>query len=233
MRQGEGRPFRARGADAHPNRLRRARRKAPRVPGIDKPLGTVVAGGAKHALVSAFLAKHYGGHEATGTRMGQPVDTITTQDHHSLVTSHLVKLRGTCKDGQRSDAPVPTLSAQGTHVGEVRAFLTRYNGSSTGQRLDIPASTIDTTDRLGLVTVMGADYVIADILLRMLKPRELFNAHGFPPTTSSTAMGKASLSRSASRSAWSATACRRRSPPRSSERTWRPAQEREFALAGD
>jgi DNA (cytosine-5)-methyltransferase 1 len=29
---------------------------------------------------------------------------------------------------------------------------------------------------------MGADYVIADILLRMLKPRELFNAHGFPPT---------------------------------------------------
>jgi DNA (cytosine-5)-methyltransferase 1 len=112
--------------------------QAPRVPGIDKPLGTVVAGGAKHALVSAFLAKHYGGHEATGTRMGQPVDTITTQDHHSLVTSHLVKLRGTCRDGQRSDAPVPTLSAQGTHVGEVRAFLTRYNGSSTGQRLDIP-----------------------------------------------------------------------------------------------
>jgi DNA (cytosine-5)-methyltransferase 1 len=156
--------------------------QAPRVPGVDKPLGTVVAGGAKHALVSAFLAKHYGGHEATGTRMGQPVDTITTQDHHSLVTSHLVKLRGTCRDGQRSDAPVPTLSAQGTHVGEVRAFLTRYNGSSTGQRLNDPASTIDTTDRLGLVTVKGWDYVIADVLLRMLKPRELFNAHGFPPT---------------------------------------------------
>jgi DNA (cytosine-5)-methyltransferase 1 len=156
--------------------------QAPRAPGVDKPLGTVVAGGAKHALVSAFLAKHYGGHEATGTRMGQPVDTITTQDHHSLVTSHLVKLRGTCRDGQRSDAPVPTLSAQGTHVGEVRAFLTRYNGSSTGQRLNDPASTIDTTDRLGLVTVKGWDYVIADVLLRMLKPRELFNAHGFPPT---------------------------------------------------
>lgn len=156
--------------------------QAPRVPGLDKPLGTVVAGGAKHALVAAFLAKHYGGHEATGTRMGQPVDTITTQDHHSLVTSHLVKFRGTCRDGQRTDAPVPTLSAQGTHVGEVRAFLIKYY-SSGGQwgALDQPLATIPTIDRLGMVTVRGGQYVIADILLRMLKPRELFNAHGFPP----------------------------------------------------
>jgi len=31
--------------------------QAPRVPGLDKPLGTVVAGGSKHAVVGAFLAK--------------------------------------------------------------------------------------------------------------------------------------------------------------------------------
>jgi len=35
--------------------------QAPRVPGLDKPLGTIMAGGAKHALVAAFLAKHYTG----------------------------------------------------------------------------------------------------------------------------------------------------------------------------
>ncbi|RAP39295.1 DNA (cytosine-5-)-methyltransferase, partial [Rhodovulum viride] len=35
--------------------------QAPRVPGLDRPLGTVVAGGAKHALVAAFLAQHNAG----------------------------------------------------------------------------------------------------------------------------------------------------------------------------
>ena len=37
-----------------------------------------------------------------------------------------------------------------------------------------------TKDRYGLVTVAGEEYQIADIGLRMLAPRELFNAQGFP-----------------------------------------------------
>ena len=56
----------------------------------------------------------------------------------------------------------------------------RCIGSSTGQPINVPASTIDTTDRLGLVMVKGAEYVITDILLRVLRPREFFNAHGLP-----------------------------------------------------
>jgi DNA (cytosine-5)-methyltransferase 1 len=59
----------------------------PRVPGLDKPLGTAVAGGAKHALVAAFLAKHYGG--VVGTGVDVPTGTITTTDHHSVVTATL------------------------------------------------------------------------------------------------------------------------------------------------
>ncbi|MBN0120175.1 DNA cytosine methyltransferase, partial [Pseudomonas aeruginosa] len=31
--------------------------QAPRVPGLDKPLGTVVAGGIKHAVAAAHLVK--------------------------------------------------------------------------------------------------------------------------------------------------------------------------------
>jgi DNA (cytosine-5)-methyltransferase 1 len=154
--------------------------QAPRSLDMQKPLGTVVAGGAKHALVSAFLAKHYGGHEATGSRMAMPMDTVTTVDHHALVTSHLVHLKGTCKDGQPVSKPMPTVMAKGQHIGEVRAFLTRYNGQSIGQAIAAPMSTIDTTDRLGLVVVKGAQYVMTDIGMRMLVPRELYNAHGFP-----------------------------------------------------
>lgn len=59
--------------------------QAPRVLDLGKPMGTVVAGGAKQALVAAFLAKHYGGNETPGSSLERPFDTITCKDHHSLV----------------------------------------------------------------------------------------------------------------------------------------------------
>ncbi|MGD1324942.1 DNA cytosine methyltransferase [Pandoraea pnomenusa] len=157
--------------------------QAPRAPGLDKPLGTVVAGGAKHALVSAFLAKHYGGnYDGPGVSLDQPTSTVTTTDHHALVSSHLVKLRGECT-GSATAEPVPTISAQGNHIGEVRAFLVKYY-SEGGQDQDCrdPMHTIPTKDRLGLVTVAGEQYQIADIGMRMLEPHELYAAQGFPAT---------------------------------------------------
>ncbi|PJO24888.1 DNA cytosine methyltransferase [Burkholderia glumae] len=189
--------------------------QAPRAPGLDKPLGTVVAGGAKHAVVAAFLAKHYGGHESPGAPLDKPASTITTQDHHHLVTaqlvgcggraaqsrprdagepaatitskadtamavSHLVKLRGTCRDGARIDEPLHTISAGGTHHAEVRAFLVKYYGTADGAPLSEPLHTVPTHDRFGLVTIRGEDYAIVDIGMRMLTPRELARAQGFP-----------------------------------------------------
>ncbi len=190
--------------------------QAPRVPGLDKPLGTIVAGAAKHAAVTAFLAKHYGGHESPGSSLDAAIGTITTQDHHHLVTaqlvgcggragqsrprdaseptatltskadttvavSHLVKLRGTCRDGAPADEPLHTISAGGTHHAEVRAFLIKYYGEG-GQWQDArePLHTIPTRDRIGLVTIHGEDYAIVDIGMRMLTPRELARAQGFP-----------------------------------------------------
>lgn len=153
---------------------------------IHQPLGTVVAGGSKHALVSAFLAKHYGGNETPGTTLAAPMDTITTQDHHALTTSHLLKLRGGLDSRQSTAqdwrAPAPTLTAGGTHLAEVRAFLVKYYGTDGDPALGLPLHTITTRDRFGLVTVQGEDYVIADIGMRMLAPRELYRAQGFPET---------------------------------------------------
>ncbi len=155
--------------------------QAPRVPGLDKPLGTVVAQGVKHAAVTAFLAKHYGGHESPGSSLSMSIGTITTQDHHHLVTSNLMKLRGTSRDGQPVDEPLHTISAGGTHHAEVRAFLIKYYGEG-GQWQDArePMHTIPTRDRIGLVTIHGEDYAIVDIGMRMLTPRELARAQGFP-----------------------------------------------------
>lgn len=148
----------------------------PRYLDLHQPLGTVVAQGQKHALVSAFLAKHCGG--VVGVPLdGRPLDTVTAKDHHSAVAATLVKLRGECA-GSSPAAPMPTLTAGGFHVAEVRAFLTTYYGEdgTGGQRLDAPARTITAKHRLGLVVVAGTEYQIVDIGLRMLEPHELLRA---------------------------------------------------------
>jgi DNA (cytosine-5)-methyltransferase 1 len=157
--------------------------QAPRVPGLDKPLGTLV-GTTKHALVAAFLAKHYGGHETPGSAIGKSFDTVTARDHHALVASSIVKLKGTAQHGQQLDLPLHTVQAGGNHYAQVNAFLLGYySGDRSGGRggpLDAPVQTISTRDRVGLVTVHNEPYVIADIGMRMLAPRELFRAQGFP-----------------------------------------------------
>ena len=151
--------------------------------GVNEPSGTITAGGdGKSQLVAAFLAKHYGGnYTGPGASLQAPTPTITTVDHNALVTSHLVKLRGTCKDGQPVTEPMPTITAGGNHVGEVRAFLLKYYGNEVdGADIAGPIGTITTRDRFGLVTVNGVDHVIVDIGMRMLQPHELFKAQGFP-----------------------------------------------------
>lgn len=79
--------------------------QTPRALDLGRPLGTVVAGGAKHALVAAWLVKHYGG--VIGHELDRPIGTVTTQDHHSLGTAVLAH-------------------AGGDRRAEVRAFLDRF-----------------------------------------------------------------------------------------------------------
>lgn len=83
--------------------------QAPRSLDIQKPLGTVVAGGQKHAVVAAFLAKHYGGHETPGAPLDRPMSTITTQDHHALVRAFLVAYYGNERDGRPLSEPMGTV----------------------------------------------------------------------------------------------------------------------------
>jgi DNA (cytosine-5)-methyltransferase 1 len=101
--------------------------------------------------------------------------------HKALVTSHLMKLKGTCKHGQQLTLPFPTVQAGGNHLAEVRAFLIKFY-SQGGQwgKIDDPMPTIPTVDRIGLVVVRGELYRIVDIGMRMLTPRELAIAQGFP-----------------------------------------------------
>jgi DNA (cytosine-5)-methyltransferase 1 len=157
--------------------------QAPRVRDILEPYPTVTAIGSQGALVAAFLARHYGGHENDGAALQVPMHTVTARDHHALVSSHVVKLKGTCRDGQPVTEPLHTIQAGGQHYGEVRAFLMVYYGDDhvQGQTLTSPMRTVRTKDALGLVTVniAGEPYAIVDIGMRMLSPRELYRAQGF------------------------------------------------------
>jgi DNA (cytosine-5)-methyltransferase 1 len=65
---------------------------------------------------------------------------------------------------------------------QVAAFLVSYYGKGEARDLRAPMDTLTTRDRLALVTVhiQWAPFVIVDITLRMLKPRELYRAQGFP-----------------------------------------------------
>lgn len=160
--------------------------QAPRVPGLEKPLGTVVAG-QKHALVAAFLAKHYTG--VVGSDLSDPIATVTSVDHHSLVAANLVHLgHGEGKDGTKRfshgirdvQQPLNTVTASGAAAGLVHAFMVKYYGTDGDPALRDPLHTVTTKDRFGLVMVKGEPYQLVDIGLRMLTPRELYRAQGFP-----------------------------------------------------
>ncbi|MEJ5067924.1 DNA cytosine methyltransferase [Enterobacter sp. MYb186] len=154
----------------------------PRVPGLHKPLGTVVAGGGKFGLVAANLVKHFGGnYQGAGVALDEPAHTVTTTDHHGLVTSHLVMLRGTCRDGRVVNAPAPGLTAGGLHVGNVETSLATegYDEQRAAQLLAFLREYCG-ADSDGLVTVDDVVYRIVDIGMRMLQPAELYRAQGFP-----------------------------------------------------
>lgn len=154
--------------------------------GMDEPVQTI-EGKGKHTVVVAHLEQANGGpnnENLAGRAADAPLSTVATAgSQQRIVTSNLVKLRGTCAHGQAVDEPLHTVSAQGTHMAEVRAFLIKYYGNEQdGHGLENPLGTVTVQDRFGLVivTIAGEDYVIVDIGMRMLTPRELFNAQGFP-----------------------------------------------------
>jgi len=144
---------------------------------LSDPVHTVTATD-HNALVSANLMVNTSGHSGGATN--KPVPTIPTGGHHALIASHLSKLYGTTT-GQDQREPMATITGGGNHIAEVRAFLTKYYGEG-GQDQDCrdPMHTVPTKDRFAIVTVEGVDYAISDIGMRMLAPRELYAAQGFP-----------------------------------------------------
>lgn len=108
----------------------------------DEPLGTVMAkGGGKSALVTAFMAKHFGGnYTGPGAAVDGPAHTVTTTDHHALVTANIM-VNNTGHPGGSVEEPAHTLTT-GNHHAVVTSNLIKFRGTNTGQKTDSPAHTI-------------------------------------------------------------------------------------------
>ncbi len=146
---------------------------------LDKPLMTQDTSN-RYALSCAYIMKNYGGgYTGAGSAADAPLHTVTATDHNALTTVHILTMRKH-SDGQPVDEPLGTICASTTHHAEVQAFLLKYYGTAYAQKVDEPLDTITAKDRFALVTIHGEKYIITDIKMRMLQPRELFNAQGFP-----------------------------------------------------
>lgn len=161
--------------------------QAPRALDIAEPMGTQVAGGSKAALVSAFLAQHNDGPRAglSAREMEAPLSTITTTgSQQGIVAATLGRFRGADVAGQSIEQPMPTQTAGGGHEALILGFLQHYysTGGQDGDLAD-PLAALTAKARHGLVTVPvdGADFVMTDILTRMLEPEEGAACHGFKP----------------------------------------------------
>lgn len=145
---------------------------------VEDPLKTVTTEN-RHALVTAFLAQHNTG--VVGHDVRKPMSTVTqTGSQQQLVAAHLLHMKGSAQSARPMDQPAPAVTAQGKHIAQVQAFMIKYFGTDQDPKMTDPMHTVTTKHRFGLVLVKGQLWQIIDICMRMLAPRELFRAQGFP-----------------------------------------------------
>ena len=151
--------------------------------GIGDPLHTVTAKD-REAVLAAHITEYHGA--SIGTRAGEPAATTLGNDHQGLVATHMVKMKGTNLGGPMSE-PVQTIKAGGGHFGVVTTVVARAEpGAELGHWPEI-RDLLNTycgynlgPEDVILFEIDGAAYFLADIGLRMLTPRELYMANGFP-----------------------------------------------------
>lgn len=150
---------------------------------VRDPLHTITAKDREGVTV-ASLSEFHG--TSVGTSPKKPLGTVLSKDHQAVQTAHMVKLKGTNLGGPVMD-PVQTITAGGGHHGVVTTEIVKAGAGADlrnwpkiraalnefcGYRLE--------DNEVILFLIGGAWYFMADIGLRMLTPRELYRANGFP-----------------------------------------------------
>ena len=146
--------------------------------GIQQPLGTVTSIN-HHSLVAACLTKYYGKSECAA--VDAPLHTLTSKEHMALTSACLVKYYGTAKAADVGE-PMHTITAK-ARMGLVEAEARQnFEPGRYEQMRDFLRTwgVIGPKDEAEFI-YQGVVHRITDILMRMLAPRELYTAQGFPP----------------------------------------------------
>ena len=119
---------------------------------MNKPIPTVVAGQGHWGEVRSFLTTYYGS-DKDGQSISEPLRTITSKDRFGLISVTVVKI----------------INGRFGYWPEVRELLNKYCDYNLAD------------DELLILNIGGEQYFICDVGMRMLEPRELYNAQGVGP----------------------------------------------------
>ena len=154
---------------------------------LQQPMPTVTA--IDHnALVAVNISSRFGnGEDGRGRGVDKPLPTVTGEDHNQLMATHLITLRNNMI-GQSVAEPLTTITAKAAHHATVNAYLQKLTGNESNlcywneirQMLNEYAGYNIGKDEILIIEISGVQYFISDISMRMLEPRELAKAQGFP-----------------------------------------------------
>ena len=154
-----------------------------RASGLNVPINTVDASN-RYGLTCANMVEYYG--NGVPLDLSEPMHTVTSHDREALTAAHIVEFKG--QDiGQSVASPLRTITASAGEFAQCRAVLAKANGGNLAhwpeirELLNRHCGYRLKEDEVILLMIRGIAYYIADITLRMLTPRELYNAMGFPP----------------------------------------------------
>jgi len=152
----------------------------------DVPLHTITTRD-REALTAVHISKYYdGNYKGAGSDVNNPLNTVTAIDHNSLCATHITEFKG--QDiGQNINNPLRTITTSAGEFGKVFCYLAKYKPNTDMKFWPQVREMLNTycgyhlaEDEVLIFNVNGIDYFISDVGLRMLSPKELYRAQGFP-----------------------------------------------------
>lgn len=152
--------------------------------GAKEPVPTITTG-ARNYLSAAYLVQYFGGEEHYHS-VESPLHTITTMEREGVTLAYLAHFKGKDK-GQSVNSPLMTVTANDGQFADIRTALVKWDGVTELYHWNEVRKMLNTycgyniaEDEILLLNIFGIWYFISDIGLRMLSPRELYDAMGFP-----------------------------------------------------
>lgn len=154
---------------------------------INEPLNTVTSTGSQMLIAPNLIQYHTEQSNKENRAYGfeQPIKTVDSSARYGIAAAHITKYMGT-NIGQPADLPLQTITAR-EEFGHVQTRLERISGCNdlkywpeVRKLLNEYCGYNIAEDEILILSINGIDYFISDIGLRMLTPKELYAAQGFP-----------------------------------------------------